>query len=80
MKNSGKTKNEIKEASKTLNIKHYSLSKLTGTRFVGHQRNAYTNLFKIWVSLDIALENVVVDPKTQPDTRAKVQGFLQNNI
>ena len=73
-------KNEIKEVSKTLNIKHYSLLKLTGTRFVGHRQNAYTNLLKIWLSVDIALENVVEDPKTEPDTRAKVQGFLQNNI
>ena len=48
LKNSRKTKNEIKEASKTLNIKHYSLPKLTGTRLVGHRRNAHTNLLKIW--------------------------------
>ena len=80
LKNSGKTKNEIKEASKTLNVKHYSLTKLTGTRFVGHRRNAYTNLLKIWPSINIALENVVVDPNIRPDTRTKVQGFLQNNM
>ena len=80
LKNSGKTKNEIKEASKTFNIKNYSLPKWTGTRFVGHQQNAYTNLLKIWPSIDIALENVVVDPKTWPDTRANLPDFLQNNI
>ena len=66
LKNSEKTKNEIKEASKTLNIKHYSLPKLTRTRFVGHRQNAYTKLLKIWPSIDIVLENVV--------------GFLQNII
>ena len=80
LKNSGKTKNEIKEESKVLNIKHYSLAKLTGTTFVGHWRTKYTNLLKIWSTINIALENVAVDPKTRPDTRAKVEGFLQNNI
>ena len=53
---------------------------MTGTRLVGHWRNAYTNLLKIWPSIDIALENVVVDPKTRPDARAEVQGFLQSSI
>ena len=47
LKNTGKRKNEIKEVSKTLNIKNNSLPKLTGTRFVGHRQTAYTNLLKI---------------------------------
>ena len=52
------------------------MPKLTGTRFVGQRRNTYTNLLKICQSIDIALENIAVDPKTRPDTRAKAQGFL----
>lgn len=64
MKNSGKMEHEIKEASKTLNIKHCLLVKLTGTRFAGQRQNAYTNLLKIWPSINIALQNAVVYPKT----------------
>lgn len=79
----GKTKTEIKAASKALNIQHSTLKKLTGTRFVGHHWNAYTNLlisFTIWPAIDLALKNVASDCKTRPETKAKVQGFLKNNF
>ena len=45
-KNSGKIKGEIKEAAKILNINHYVLSKITGTRFVGHRRKSYDRLLQ----------------------------------
>ena len=35
---------------------------------------------KIWPAIDIALENVASDPKTRQETKAKVRGFLQNNL
>lgn len=53
-----------KRYQKTLNIKHCLLVKLTGTRFAGHRQNAYTDLLKIWPSINIALQNAVVYPKT----------------
>ena len=53
-----------KRYQKTLNIKHCLLVKLTGTRFAGHRKNAYTDLLKIWPSLNIALQNAVVYLKT----------------
>ena len=80
LKNSGKIKSEIKEATNALNIQQYSLPKLTGTRFVGHRRNAYQRLLKIWPAITVALENVVTDTKTRSETKAKVTGFLQNNF
>jgi len=80
LKNSGKTKSEIKKAAKALNIQNYTLPKITGTRFVGHRRNAYTKLLKMWPAITIALENVVSDPATRGETKAKVTGFLRNNL
>ena len=41
LKNSGKMKSEIKSAAHTLNIQHYQLPKLAGTRFVGHRKAAF---------------------------------------
>ena len=64
LKNSGKTKSEIKTAATALNIRHYRLPKITGTRFVGHRRNAYENLLKMWPAVTMALENVVSDTNT----------------
>ena len=40
LKNSGKIKPEIKSAAHALNIQHYQILKLAGTRFVGHRRAA----------------------------------------
>ena len=42
LKNSGNIKGEIKAAAKVWNITHYVLPKITGTRFIGHRRNAFT--------------------------------------
>lgn len=47
-KNSGKTKSEIKEASNSLNIQHFTFPKLTGMRYVGHRCNAKSKLLKIF--------------------------------
>ena len=41
LKNSGKIKSEIKSATHALNIQHYQLPKLAGTRFASHRRAAF---------------------------------------
>ena len=76
MKNSGKIKGEIKAAVQALNIKHYALSKLTGMHFVGHLCNAYTHLLNLWPAITMAYENVCAAENTEPDTKAKVTGYL----
>ena len=77
LRNSGKIKSEIKEAANALQIQHYTLPKLTGTRFVGHRRNAYRRLLDIWPAVIVAFENVVTDGKTKSDTKAKTAGLLR---
>ena len=77
LKNSGKLKGEIKEAAKVLNIKHYVLIKITGTRFVGHRRKVYDRLLQIWSALIAAFENLVADRKTTKTTREKVNSYLE---
>ncbi|XP_057295467.1 zinc finger protein 862-like [Hydractinia symbiolongicarpus] len=77
LKNSRKIKTEIKAACHALNIQHHTLSKLTGTRFIGHRRAAYKKLLAIWPAIQVAYENVVADPKTRAETRATVQGYLK---
>ena len=73
LKNSGKIKGEIKAAAQTLCVKHYTLPKLTCTRFVGHR---YTRLPALWPSIMMAYENVITDENTRPGTKAKVTGYL----
>ena len=76
LKNSGKIKGEIKAAAQALNIKHYTLLKLTGMRFVGHRRNAYTCLLNLWPAIIMAYKNVCADKNTKPYTKTKVTGYL----
>ena len=76
LKNSGKIKGEIKAAAQALNIKHYTLPKLTSTHFVGHHCNTYTRLLNLWPAITMAYENVCADENTKPDTKVKVTGYL----
>ena len=76
-KNSGKIKGEVKAAAEALNINHYSLPRLTGTRFVGHRLKAYGHLLDNWPSLITGFENVACDVKTKAETKAKVKGILK---
>ena len=71
LKNSGKIKSEIKSAAHALNIQHYQLPKLTGTRFAGHQRAAFECLLDTWPAMKLAFENIIADPKTRQETKAK---------
>ena len=77
LKNSGKIKSEIKSAAHALNIQHYQLLKLTGTRFVGHRRAAFKCLLDTWPAMKLAFENIIADPKTRQETKTKVKGLLK---
>ena len=77
LKNSGKIKSKIKSAAEALNIQHYQLQKLTGTRFVGHRRAAFKCLLDTWPAMKLAFENIITDPKTRQETKAKVKGLLK---
>ena len=65
LKNSGKIISKIKSAANVLNIQHYQLPKLTGTRFVGHQRAAFKCLLDTWPAMKLAFENIIADSKTR---------------
>ena len=78
LRDSGKIKSEVKKAAYVLGIQSYTLPKMTGTRFIGHRRKAFEVLLKMWPAFLTAYENVVADPKTNPDTKSKVQGLLNN--
>ena len=42
--NSGKFKSELRIASEAQEIQHYTLPKMSGTRFFGHRRRAFNTL------------------------------------
>ena len=73
LKNSGKIKSEIKSAAHALNIQHYQLPKLTGTRFVGHRRAAFKCLLDTWPAMKLAFENIIADPKNRQETKTEVK-------
>ena len=77
LKNSGKIKSEINSAAHALNIQHYQLPKLAGTRFVGHRRAAFKCLLDTWPAMKLAFENIIADPKTRQETKTKVKGLLK---
>ena len=76
LKASGKIKNEVENAATALGIQAYALTKLKGTRFIGHRFGAYTRLLDMWPAFDTAYENVVSDKRTKEETKAKVRGLL----
>ena len=77
LKNSGKIISKIKSAANVLNIQHYQLPKLTGTRFVGHQRAAFKCLLDTWPAMKLAFENIITDSKTRQETITKVKGLAK---
>ena len=42
--NSGKIKSEVRIASETQGIQHYTLPKISGTQFIGHRHRAFEAL------------------------------------
>jgi hypothetical protein len=77
LRDSGKIKSELKISSEALGIQHYTLPKMSGTRFIGHRRSTFRTLLNIWPSFIMAYENVVSDKKTRSETKAKVAGLLK---
>ena len=77
LRDSGKIKSEIKNAAEVIGIQHYTLQKLTDTRFIGHRRKAFSNLLDLWPAFILAYQNITADPKTRKETKAKVIGLLK---
>ena len=71
LRNSGKIKSEIRAAANVLNIQFYTMSKLTGTRFVGHRRTAFRRILDMWPAITLAYENIVADNKTSATTKSE---------
>ena len=75
LKNYCKIKSKTKSAAHILNIQHYQLPKLTDNRFVGRQRAAFKCLLDTQPAMKLAFENIITDPKTRLETKAKVKGL-----
>ena len=76
--NSGKLKSEVAECAKALNINYYVLSKIHGTRFVGHRRKGFEGLLESWPAYITAYENFIANDKgSNAKTKAKVSGLLK---
>eukprot|EP00112_Aurelia_sp_Birch-Aquarium-sp1_P000486 Seg10468.1 transcript_id=Seg10468.1/GoldUCD/mRNA.D3Y31 product="Zinc finger protein 862" protein_id=Seg10468.1/GoldUCD/D3Y31 len=78
LRNSGKLKSEIKKASQSLNITHYSMPKIHGTRFLSHRRRGLSKLLHNWPAIIAAFENALATNQGyRPETRSKLIGFLK---
>ena len=73
-KNLGKIKTELKLAAEALNIQHYTLPKLKGTRFVGHR----ITVIDMWPAIIIALQHVRADSKTPLPASSRVCNLEYN--
>ena len=80
LRDSGKIKSELKVACEALDIQHYTLPKISGTRFVGHRRRAFRTLLNMWPSFLTTYGNVVSDAKTRAETKSKVEGLLSKGL
>ena len=76
LKNSGKLKSAVQAAASALGIQAYVLSRLTGTRFVGHRVEAFKRLLKMWPAFITAYENCLSD-QSYSSIKPKVQGLLK---
>ena len=77
LRDSGKIKSSLKITCEALGIQHYSLPKMSGTRFIGHRRRAFRTLLNMWPAFIMAYSNVVSDNKTRAETKAKVEDLLR---
>ena len=76
-KNSGAIKSDVKKAAEALDISFFTLTKITGTRFVSHRRRSFSRFLDMWPAIIKAFENTLVIRRHKPETRAKIQGFLK---
>ena len=75
LKNSGKLKSMVRQAASALGIQFYELSRLTGTRFVGHRFEAFQRLLNMWPAFLTAYGNCLND-QSCAKIKPKVQGLL----
>lgn len=76
LRNCGKLKEQVRESSKALGIDFKNLSKIKGTRFIGHHREGLRKLLDSWPAFLTAYENYVITNKNKK-TNAKVSGLLK---
>ena len=77
-KNSGKLKSEAEKASDALNITHYPLPKIYGTRFINHRRRGFTNLIHIWPLLITTFDNARASQRGyRGETKANIIGIAK---
>lgn len=76
LKNSGAIKACLKEAATAMNVSHYTLPKISGTRFVSHRKRGFQKLLHMWPVFITAYQNVLAAKKQKQETRAKVNGLL----
>ena len=75
MKYSGALKAQLTKAATGLNITHYTLPKITGTRFVSH-RSGFERLLHMWPIFLTVYEDALVQGKQKVQTAAKIKGLL----
>ena len=76
LRNSGSLKSQIEKAAGAIGITYYCLTKLSGTRFVGHRKEALTWLIHMWPCFITAYKNAITTMRNA-STKAKVQGLLK---
>ena len=74
LKNSGKILSEVKASAAALEIQNYKLTKITGTRFVGHRTNALRRLLDMWPAFKMAYENLIASALNEK-TKGKLRGL-----
>ena len=76
LKNSGALKDKLKKCAAALDITHYVLPKITGTRFINHRRRGFERLLHMWPVFLTAYESALAENKQKAETAAKIQGLL----
>ena len=78
LKNSGALKDtcKLKKCVAALDITHYVLPKITGTRFINHRRRGFERLLHMWPVFLTAYESALAENKQKAETAAKIQGLL----
>ena len=63
LKNSGAFKDKLKKCAAALDITHYVLPKITGTRFINHRRRGFERLLHMWPVFLTAYESTLAENK-----------------
>lgn len=76
LKNSGKVSGIVKASASALGIQYQKMSKITGTRFIGHRASAFKKLLDMWPAFTEGYENIIANASSQA-SKAKVEGLLK---